>query len=86
VSPTVATVNEVDITSSGFNPAIISVPIGTQVKWTNRDSVSHTVANTGFNSGSISPGNTFSRTFSTSGSYDYGDPSNSSWSGTVIVT
>ncbi len=83
---TVVAVNAVDITSSGFNPAIISVPIGTQVTWTNRDSVPHAVKNTGFDSGTISPGNTFSRTFSTTGSYDYGDPSNPSWSGTVIVT
>ncbi len=87
VSATVATVNTVDITSAGYNPAIISVPRGTTVTWTNRDVVSHIIRGTEFNSGgSIAPGNTFSQTFNTPGSYDYGDSSNSSMSGTVVVT
>jgi plastocyanin len=87
VSATLATVNAVDITSTGYNPAIISVPRGTTVTWTNRDVVSHIIRGTEFNSGgSIAPGNTFSQMFNTPGSYDYSDSSNSSMSGTVVVT
>ncbi len=87
--PTVVTANTVKITSSGYDPAIISVPIGTRVTWTNTDTVSHTVtSNTGgFDSGSLGSGSTFSWTFSTSGSYDYGDSNNASMGGgTVVVT
>ncbi len=83
---TVATVNAVNITSTGFNPAIISVPTGTTVIWTNRDNKTHTVKGSGFDSGSIDPGATFRQTFYESISYDYGDPSYPNMSGTVIVT
>ncbi|VVB85428.1 Cupredoxin-like domain protein [uncultured archaeon] len=85
-SMTVAAVNAVDIKSTTFDPAIITVPIGTTVTWTNRDTVPHIVRGSGFDSGSLDPGQTFSRTFSTTGSYDYGDPSHPSMSGTVVVT
>ncbi len=87
-STTVATVNTVNITSTGYDPAIISVPSGTTVTWTNTDTVSHTVkSKTGdFDSGSVSGGQRFSWTFNTAGSYDYGDTNNASMSGTVIVT
>lgn len=83
---TVAAVNAVDIKSTTFDPAIITVSIGTTVTWTNRDNKPHTVRGSGFDSGSLDPGQTFSRTFSSTGSYDYGDPGNPSMSGTVIVT
>ncbi len=83
---TVAAVNAVDIKNTTFDPVIITVPIGTTVTWTNRDNKPHTVRGSGFDSGSLDPGQTFSRTFSTTGSYDYGDPGNPSMSGTVIVT
>jgi plastocyanin len=84
-SMTVAAVNAVDIKSTGFDPVIISVPNGTTVTWTNKDNTTHTVIGSGFDSGLLSPGQTFNRTFSTTGSYDYGDPSYPSMSGTVVV-
>lgn len=83
---TVAAVNAVNIKSTTFDPAIITVPSGTTVTWTNTDNATHTVRGSGFDSGSLDPGQTFSRTFSTTGSFDYGDPGNPSMSGTVIVT
>jgi plastocyanin len=86
-SPTVATVNAVKITSAGYEPKIISVKRGTIVTWTNTDNVSHTVTSTtrAFDS-SLASGKTYSYTFSTPGSYDYGDSTNPKISGTVIVT
>jgi plastocyanin len=86
-SSTVATVNAVKVTSAGYEPKIISVKRGTMVTWTNADNVSHTITSTtrAFNS-SLASGKTYSYTFSTPGSYDYGDPSYPNMSGTVIVT
>jgi plastocyanin len=86
-SPTVATVNGVKITSAGYDPAIISVKKGTVVTWTNTDNVTHTIiSKTGAFNSSLVSGKTYSYTFSTTGSYDYGDPSYPKMSGTVIVT
>ena len=86
-SPTVVTGNTVNITSAGYDPAIITVPRGTMVTWTNTDTVSHTVTSTtGAFSSSLASGETYSYTFNTPGSYDYGDSSNPKMSGTVIVT
>ncbi len=87
VSPTVTTVNTVNITSGGYDPAIITVPSGTMVTWTNTDTVSHTVTSTsGVFDSSLDSGQSFSYTFSTPGSYNYSDSNNASMSGTVIVT
>ncbi|MHB8566496.1 MAG: cupredoxin domain-containing protein [Nitrososphaerales archaeon] len=59
----------------GFTPATITVVIGVNntVTWTNNDSAPHTVtADDGsFSSGNMDPGNTFSFTFTTPGTYAY---------------
>ena len=63
----------VDIMNFNFVPQVITVPKGTTVTWTNRDSVPHTVTSTtgAFDSGSISQGYTYSHTFDTPGTYEY---------------
>ncbi len=87
VSPTVATVNTVNITSAGYDPAIISIPSGTMVTWMNTDTVSHTVtSDVGYFYSSLDSGQSFNYTFSTPGSYNYHDPDNASMRGTVVVT
>ena len=55
----------------GTNP--LDVAVGTTVTWTNNDMVAHTVtSDTGdFDSGAISPGQSFSFTFSQSGNFGY---------------
>lgn len=83
---TVVTTSSVEIRNSAFNPAIISVPTGTTVTWTNRDNITHTVTGSGFDSGRLDSGQTFSRTFSTAGTYDYKCSIHPNMSGTVAVT
>jgi plastocyanin len=63
----------VNIQNFNFVPATVSVTSGTIVTWTNGDSVPHTVTSvTGaFDSGSISPGATWSYTFNQTGSFEY---------------
>jgi len=63
----------VNIQNFNFVPAAVSVTSGTTVTWTNGDTVPHTVTSvTGaFDSGSISPGATWSYTFNQTGSFEY---------------
>jgi plastocyanin len=65
----------VTIQDFAFNPASLSVNVGTAVTWTNKDSVPHTVTSTSpdikFDSGPIQPGGTFSFTFSQAGTVQY---------------
>jgi plastocyanin len=56
----------------GTNPLVVST--GTMVTWTNNDSIAHTVTSddgTSFDSGALSPGQTFSHTFDTAGTFPY---------------
>ncbi len=79
-----------DITISGFSfqPQTINVTGGTTVTWTNLDAVAHTVtSDTGlFDSGLISPGQTFSRTFNEAGTFDYHCSIHTFMTGKVIVS
>lgn len=62
---------EVDIKDFAYVPEIITVPAGTTVVWTNRDSTPHTVTADSFDSGSLSQGQTFSYTFNQAGTFEY---------------
>src|SRR5579863_3438919 len=62
-----------------FDPASLSVKVGTTVIWTNQDSASHTVTSGdpsagpsgAFDSNLIKPGNTFKHAFTTAGTTSY---------------
>jgi plastocyanin len=76
-----------------FDPAVITVTVGTTVVWTNKDNVSHTVtSDTGlFDSGLLANAGTFSFTFAQAGTYPYycrphGGPGGTGMSGKIIVT
>jgi plastocyanin len=55
----------------GTNP--LQVPMGATVTWVNNDSVPHTVTadDSSFDSGSIQPGQSYSHTFETAGTFPY---------------
>lgn len=57
--------------SNGFVPTTLTIKKGATVTWTNSDIVTHNVSGAAFNSGDIAPGKTYTRTFSTVGSFDY---------------
>ena len=65
--------SQVSIQNMSFSPSNIQVAAGTTVTWTNNDTVTHTVtSDTGaFDSGNLSPGQTYTHTFSTAGTYTY---------------
>ena len=72
----------VHIIASSFDPAILNVKPGTTVTWINEDTISHRVEHLPqlpsekllFRSESLSPGESFSYTFTVPGRYKYGDP------------
>jgi len=68
--------------NTAFNPANITIHVGQQVVWVNNESVPHTTTsgsctgNTctpspGWESGTLNPGQSFSHTFSTAGTFPY---------------
>jgi plastocyanin len=65
--------HQVIIVNFSFSPKSLSVQAGDTVVWTNQGSVAHTVTadNGSFNSGSLSPGQSFSQTFASSGIVAY---------------
>jgi plastocyanin len=65
--------HQVKIVDFSFSPSSLSVQKGDTVVWTNHGTVNHTVTadNGSFNSGSLSPGQSFSHTFTTGGVVAY---------------
>ncbi len=93
LNPTSATAavqsDAVGITISGFkfDPATITIPVGTTVTWTNQDSANHLVAadDGSWKSESLPKGATFSHTFDKAGTYTYICRIHTTMKGTIIV-
>lgn len=79
--------NEVWIQNMSFNPASITVTMGTKITWTNKDGVAHTVTSNSnfFDSGNIANGGVFSYTFTTAGTYPYYCRIHPTMTATVVV-
>lgn len=60
-------------TTTAYSPNPISVAVGGSITWMNNDSTTHTSTadNGAWDSGTIGPGATFTRTFPTAGSFTY---------------
>jgi plastocyanin len=91
VTPAVAqpaTTASVTIDGYAFHPPTLRIEVGTTVKWTNHQNITHTVtANNGsFNSGDIAPGHSFSHMFTSAGKFPYHCMIHPFMHGTVIVT
>ena len=68
-----ATGSTVEIKNFTFTPAMLTVAVGTTVTWRFDDSAKHTVAasDKSFTSPAMSNGQTYTHTFTKSGSYTY---------------
>jgi len=80
--------SKITITSSAYSPASLTVVSGATVTWTNNDSTAHTVTTEdgAINSGDIAPGSSYSKTFMTTGTYNYHDAHNTDRKGVLIVS
>ena len=79
--------NQVFMQNMAFTPPTITVTTNTTVTWTNQDNMTHTVTsdNNLFNSGDINPGATYSRQFTTAGTFSYHCTIHPSMTGTIVV-
>jgi plastocyanin len=78
----------VNIKNFAFEPAALNVKVGTTVTWTNNDSVAHTVTSDSgnlLNSPTLSPGESFSFTFTSAGSVAYHCNIHQTMKGVVVV-
>ena len=87
-------VTQVYMVNDVFTPARIQVTLGTSVTWTNRDSVPHNVtldpvvmtSSNSWESGLIYPGQSYTYTFTSRGTFHYYCQEHPDMTGTVIVT
>jgi len=76
----------VEIKNFAFEPKTVTIKVGQTVTWTNQDSVAHTVAGDGgIDSGDLSKGKSYSKTFDTAGTFNYHCSIHPSMTGQVIV-
>ncbi|MBU1671918.1 MAG: cupredoxin family copper-binding protein [Actinobacteria bacterium] len=84
-SPGSTTGKSVSIKNFSFDPSSLTVDVGDRVVWTNDDDVDHTVTGTGLDSGTLKPGDTYSFTFDTAGTYNYQCTLHPAMQGQVVV-
>ena len=78
----------IEISNFAFSPTTLTINKGDTIIWTNKDSASHTVTSdsgTELSSGTLSNGQTYSHTFSNSGTYNYHCNFHGMMKGTIIV-
>jgi plastocyanin len=82
-----ASQNSISIKGLAFNPASLTIVKGASVTWTNDDSTTHTVtSDTGaFESGNLSPGNSFTHQFNDAGTFPYHCSIHTFMKGTITV-
>src|SRR6266480_1852560 len=87
-APANATKTEVIIGNFSFSPKTLTVPVGATVTWTNHDKVPHlvTTADNRFQKSPVlKPGQSFSNTFATAGTYSYFCSIHPQMTGKIIV-
>jgi plastocyanin len=86
-SPARAQTVTATIQGFAFQPATLTVTVGTTVTWTNKDTAAHTVtSDTGvFDSGNMPNGATYSFTFNQAGTFPYHCNYHSNMHGMVVV-
>ena len=82
--------NTITIKNFAFSPQTLTVKTGTVVTWVNNDGATHTIASdagspAAFSSDPLSPGASYTFTFSQPGTYSYHCSIHPSMTGTVIV-
>jgi plastocyanin len=87
-SPAAVAGDAVSIDNMAFVPAMLTVPAGSTVTWTNHDEEPHTVAASdgSFHSPGLGSQGTYSHTFPTAGKFDYICSIHPFMHATVVVT
>jgi amicyanin len=80
---------QVNIFNYKFDPATVTITVGTTVNWTNKDEVPHTVASSDKSfkgSAGLDTGDSYSYTFDKPGTYKYYCTLHPFMTGTIVVT
>ena len=88
IAPALSATKPVDITQAGFTPSKVTINYGDTVTWTNKDTGNHQVLadQAAFPTSPVLLANqTYSYTFTKSGSFGYRDALNTRRRGTVVV-
>ena len=81
-----AAIQSVDIKNFAFTPGSITIAPGDSVTWTNSDGTTHTVTGSGWASGNIANGATYTHQFNTTGNFTYHCSIHPSMTGVVHVS
>jgi plastocyanin len=83
----IAATKTVAITRSGFVPASVTIDVGDTITWTNNDTINRSVVSDAglFSSGILTPGQSFSNTFSQNGTFRYRDGTRTRIRGSIVV-
>ena len=88
VTPAVATMpTTIEIKEFRYAPTVLTVPVGTTVRWVNHDEEPHTVTSTTgrFRSAGLEHDDTFVQTFDTPGTFAYACALHPQMKATVVV-
>jgi len=79
--------NTVTMQNMSFSKTSLTITKGATVTWTNSDNITHTVTadDNSFNSGDITAGSSFAKTFNTTGTFPYHCIYHSMMKATIIV-
>jgi plastocyanin len=84
--------NDITIQGMAFSPANKTITVGTTIKWTNQDGVTHTITSgvpgnptSAFDSGNLASNGSFSHTFNQAGTYKYYCKIHTTMTGTITV-
>jgi plastocyanin len=82
-----ASASVITMNGDGFIGGDLTVPVGTEVTWSNNDIEVHTATSDSqvFNSGDLEPGKSFSFTFTAPGTYTYSCEPHPWMTGTITV-
>ena len=80
-----ATRMDVDVIDNDFDPSPLRVEVGAIVTWRNIGDLPHTVTADGFDSGIMSPGDSFQWVFDNAGTYDYVCALHPGMAGRIVV-
>lgn len=77
----------VSIVNGSFSPSTITISVGTAVKFTNNGTMNHTATgdDLSWGTGTMTPGQSFSRYFKKAGTYTYACSIHPNMTGTIIV-
>jgi plastocyanin len=70
-TPSTGSTTTVTMIDFAFQPANLTIKVGTTVKWVNNGAVAHEPAGQGFDTGLIQPGASATHTFTTEGTFPY---------------